>query len=40
MEFKDLLGKTLAAITGNKGDDEIILETTEGKKYKLYHSQN
>ena len=40
MELKELLGKTLKSATGKVGDDEIIFETTNGEKYKLYHSQD
>lgn len=40
MELKELLGKTLKSATGKGGDDEIIFETTDGEKYKLYHSQD
>ena len=39
-EFKELLGKTLTSVTGEKSDDEIIFETSEGKRYKLYHDQD
>lgn len=38
--IKELLGKTLKSVTGKVGDDEIIFETTDGEKYKLYHWQN
>jgi hypothetical protein len=40
MEFKELIGKTLTSVNGDKGDDEIIFETSDGQKYKLYHSQD
>lgn len=40
LEFKELIGKTLVSVKGGKGDDEIIFETSEGKKYKLYHEQD
>lgn len=41
MEFKDLLGKTLVhvAVTGEH-DDEVLFETTEGKRYRLFHNQD
>ncbi len=38
-ELKDLIGKTLASVE-NKGDEEIVFTTTEGQRYKLYHSQD
>lgn len=40
MKIKELLGKTLKSATGKVGDDEIIFETTNGEKYKLYHLQD
>lgn len=42
MEVKiltELLGKTLASVTGQVGGEEIVFVTTEGKRYKLYHRQ-
>ncbi len=39
--IETLIGKTLAKIEGGKpGDDEIILTTTEGERFGLYHSQD
>lgn len=40
MELKELLGKTLTESTGKAGDHEIIFKTTDGKTYKMYHSQD
>lgn len=40
MELKELLGKTLTESIGKKGGNEIIFKTTEGKTYKMYHSQD
>lgn len=40
MEVKELLGKTITAISGKAGDDEMILATSDGKNYKFYHSQD
>lgn len=40
MDISVLLGKTLVAATGKKGDDEIIFKTTDGKEYWLYHEQD
>ena len=37
VDFKVLEGKTLKEI--QNADDEIVFTTTEGEKYKLYHSQ-
>src|SRR3990167_248976 len=38
-ELKDLIGKTLTKAE-QVGDDEIVFITSEGKRYKLYHSQD
>ena len=46
--FKDILGKTINKITMTKDSsiggglvsDEILFETDDGKKYRMYHSQN
>jgi hypothetical protein len=40
MNIKELLGKTLKSATGKVGGDEIIFETEDGEKYKLYHRQD
>lgn len=37
--FEDLVGKTLTNIEVSKDEDEIIFTLDNGKKYKLYHSQ-
>jgi hypothetical protein len=39
-EFKELLGITLASVTGKKGDSEIVFELNDGRKFKLYHNQD
>lgn len=38
-ELKDLIGKTLTKVE-QVGEDEIVFLTNEGKRYKLYHSQD
>lgn len=38
--IKELEGKILKAITGKVGDEEMIFETKDGKKYRMYHHQN
>lgn len=38
-ELKDLIGKTLTKAE-QVGNDEIVFITDEGKRYKLYHSQD
>ena len=38
-ELKDLIGKTLTKAE-QVGEDEIVFITDEGKRYKLYHSQD
>ena len=41
LTFEEVLkGKVLAKIEGEKGDDEIVFTTVDGKTYKLYHSQD
>lgn len=40
MKLKELLGKTLTEAIGKNGEDEITFRTTEGKTYKMYHSQD
>ena len=35
-----LVGKTLASIKGEVGDEEMIFTTTDGEKYKLFHYQD
>lgn len=40
MELKELLGKTMAGVEGSKGGEEVIFTATDGRKYKLYHSQD
>jgi len=38
---EDLLGKTITNITGmEKGSDMIIIECSDGNKYKYYHGQD
>ncbi len=37
--FGDLAGKTLVSITGGVGDDEMILTTDTGERYKLFHDR-
>lgn len=39
IEFKELLGKTLTRIE-NVNDEELVFETSEGKKYRLFHYQD
>ena len=39
MDIKELLGKTMVSFNGGVGCSEIIFTTTDGEKYKFYHSQ-
>ena len=39
VEFSTLVGKTLVSIVKNSDDDELLFETTDGEKYRMYHSQ-
>ena len=38
-ELKDLLGKTMASVE-NVNNEELVFTTTEGKRFKLAHSQD
>lgn len=38
-ELKDLIGKTMASVE-NVNDEEIVFTTDDGRRYKLYHSQD
>ena len=38
-ELKDLIGKTMASVE-NVNDEEIMFTTDDGRRYKLYHSQD
>ena len=40
VEFSDLKGKILASITADKYDEEMIFETVNGERYKLFHKQD
>lgn len=40
LNINTLVGKTLISVTGKKGGNEIVFETTDGEKYKLYHYQD
>ncbi|MEN9436586.1 MAG: hypothetical protein RIR09_1241 [Pseudomonadota bacterium] len=40
VDFSELVGCTLSAITGAKGDDSIVFECVDGSKYQMYHSQD
>lgn len=38
--FSDLVGKTIAKVTGAVGDEEVTFLTAEGETYRLYHCQD
>lgn len=40
MSFEVLKGKTIAAIVGGVGDDEMLFQCTDGSTYKMYHEQS
>lgn len=40
VQFSDLVGKTLEAISGTVGDDSMEFQCTDGTHYKLYHYQD
>lgn len=35
-----LKGKTIEAIHGDQGSDELVFDTSDGESYKMYHSQD
>ncbi len=39
VNFSELVGKTLIAIGGKEGDDEIVFIANDGSEYKQYHCQ-
>jgi hypothetical protein len=39
-QLKDLIGKTLASITGTTGDDQMDFITSDGEHYQMFHSQD
>ena len=40
LKFETLVGKTLVAVTGEKGDDAIIFTCDNGDRYQLWHVQD
>lgn len=40
VEIDVLKGQTISKIVGGVGDDKLVLETTGGKKYTMFHSQD
>lgn len=40
LKFESLLGKTLAAVKVDDDKERVTLETTEGEKFIMYHSQD
>jgi hypothetical protein len=39
VEFSTMVGKILVSVV-KTSDDELLFVTTEGEKYRMYHSQN
>lgn len=39
-DFSELVGQTITSVKGGVGDDEIMLSTNNGTKYRLYHGQD
>lgn len=39
-ELTQLVGTTLKSITGAVNGDEILMESNEGRKFRLYHDQD
>ena len=39
-QFSDLTGETLKSVKGEAGDDEIIFELEDGRKFRLYHERD
>ena len=40
VEFSTMVGKTLVSVVKNSDNDELLFETTEGEKYRMYHSRD
>ena len=40
VDFSTMVGKTLVSVVKNNDDDELLFETTDGDKYRMYHSQD
>lgn len=40
VEFANLIGKTIASITGGVGDERLEFRTTDGETFLMYHSQS
>lgn len=40
VEFSTMVGKTLVSVVKNSDNDELLFETTDGGKYRMYHSQD
>lgn len=39
-QMKDMVGLTITKVTGGTGDEEIVVETQEGRTFKFYHEQD
>jgi hypothetical protein len=40
IQFKDLIGKTLTEIRGEKGSEEMVFTCQDGNKFRLVHHQD
>jgi len=40
MQFSELLGMTITEWKGGVGDDEIVITTDSGRKFRMYHMQD
>ena len=40
MKIEELIGKTITTINAAKGDDSIDFSTSDGKRYRMWHSQD
>lgn len=40
VDFSDLKGKTLKAITKSEDNEKILFETNDGLRYEMYHNQS
>ena len=40
VDFSTMVGKTLVSVVKNNDNDELLFETTDGDKYRMYHSQD
>lgn len=40
VKFSELVGKTITAVSGERGDEVLAFVCSDGTEYRLYHSQD